>query len=71
MTTEQAKLILSKNLEAFKRGSGYTDDVVEAIQVMHLFWFKTSVPSACKECVISALNRVFNQYINLYDTPTT
>lgn len=71
MTIEQAKLIISQNIEAYKRQSGYTSNVAEAVNTLHQHWFNTRVPMNCKECAISATNRIFKQYLNLYDTPTT
>lgn len=70
MTSEQAKLVISTNLENFKRGAGYTDEVPKAIATLHKEWFGQVPAITCRECAISALNRVFKHYLNVYDTPT-
>ena len=66
--------ILEKNLNAHEIKSGYTQDIGIAIAALHKEWFNSDVSLNCRDCVISAANRVFSYYKNTYKPkhePTT
>jgi len=71
MDIEHAKEVIKNNLPAFERQSGYTHEVPMAVGLLHKEWFGAIPAMNCKECVLSAVYRVFTHYKNVYDTPTT
>jgi hypothetical protein len=71
MDIEHAKKVIKDNLAAYERQSGYTHEVPMAVGVLHKEWFGAIPAMTCKECVLSAVYRVFTHYKNVYDTPTT